>query len=128
MVSRQSALFAAFVALLVYGAQLAHWVLLSHEICASHGEIVHDDDHGEHEAASGEAPRHASELTQSGGDEEEHDHCTALANETTGCIVDAPTLSASLSWQLVATSPTISALVVERLYLLAPKTSPPSVS
>ncbi len=127
MVSVRSALLAACLALVAYGAQLAHWVLLSHEVCASHGEIVHGDHHAPHASLAREAPRPAPELAAGAGDDH-HDHCTAVANHAAACAVEAPTLSTTLRWQPLVAVTRDAPLVSERLYLLAPKTSPPSVS
>jgi len=82
-------LAAATVAWVVVLAQLAttlHFALISHEICAAHGELLHGA------KASDELPRHhaAGSAVLPGGADAEHDHCPLLGRRHDHVALVAP--------------------------------------
>lgn len=115
-------------------ARAGHLLLVAHERCAEHGELVHgDDEHGgtssDTTARVGDAER--EEAAPALGAErapEGHDHCDALAIEhdpqpLAVAVDDVRLLDGYLlPWSL---RPGVNDAAVE-LLLLAPKNSPPT--
>jgi hypothetical protein len=121
------ALLAVCVAWLValsQGANTLHFALISHEICADHGELVHTD-----------ADAHASEhrvpgpAVQAPSEHAGHDHCPVLGRplEQAGLSGAPPATLAALA----VTAPAPAAVETDNgpsraeLLLAAPKQSPP---
>lgn len=124
-------LWCALVAMLAFGAELGHWALLSHSVCAAHGEIVHGDEahaHGHAAAELGDEDERSDTLATSGDDDDDHEHCGAVTHEAHACSVQEPVLAERLAWHPAAWRPVPSHLVATRRFLLAPKTSPPAAS
>jgi hypothetical protein len=125
------------VALLAFGADLGHWVLLSHSLCAAHGEVVHEQHGHAHDAANDASP-HARKpfgasaslagLEADASSDDDHDHCSAVTKDAALSVVRAPEAATLLSWQLIAWRPIDFSAARSRLFLLAPKTSPPAAS
>ena len=118
----------AFVAWLGVVAHLAgtlHFALISHEICADHGELVH------RASASGAEHHHARGpvATPSGADDE-HDHCPVAGRRHDQLAVgEAPVVQVAEAPVALAPSVSTGALVVPSraaLLLAAPKQSPPA--
>ena len=105
-------------------ARSGHMLLVSHAVCAAHGELVHDG----HEASEERHERRSSQdvsATSEHGDS--HEHCNALA---TDAVVSAPPVVhdvAVLPW-IACDAPAGRIVVSSRhaLLLRAPKTSPPA--
>ena len=118
----------AFVAWLGVAAHLAgtlHFALISHEICADHGELVHraSAPGSDHHRASGPVAVPSS-------DGEEHDHCPVAGRRHDHVAVFAAP-GVLVAPALVAPAPAspASSLVApsrKALLLAAPKQSPPA--
>ena len=126
----------AFVALLLVShfARAGHLLLVAHERCAEHGELIHAD--AEH--AAGDAAAHSPETASSNdGDAvapgsapsaSDHEHCDAVAishrpQDVAVTVDDVRLLDGYLlPWSLRGD---VGARNVE-LLLLAPKNSPPA--
>jgi hypothetical protein len=120
----------ALVVWLAFGGHLgglAHFALVSHHVCATHGELVHGDEHAHGLAASAPGPGSAS-FTAPTETDEEHDHCSLLARQKeqlagsgeTAVLLAPATPDAERCPRLDALAPGGEALLA-----LAPKTSPP---
>lgn len=102
-----------------------HLATVRHARCADHGELVHADGHGGHAHQSGTT----LEAPTPDGPADEHDHCTiAVARETPVSLPQIARLPhrptvVELDPPRLACAP---AFATARLYLLAPKTSPPA--
>jgi hypothetical protein len=115
---------AAWLVAFSQGAAMLHFALVSHEICADHGEVVHAGStrHSASAFASGPAARAAL-------DHAEHDHCPLLGRRAEhASLSGAP--SATLSALAVGSSPPAAAATDiapsrAELLLAAPKQSPP---
>ena len=102
-------------------------------MCATHGELVHEDDdhahegeqHGGEQRAEGE---HAAAVEEFDAVDDEHDHCDGYTDDATPCVVAPAPQTASVSWALVSWQPSLVVRSQQRLFLLAPKTSPPVTS
>jgi len=115
----------AWVVAVTHLAQSLHNVVVSHSVCATHGELVHDE--AGHDDAASEAPHSADRQVASTESSEHHDeHCQAVATESSsisgGSMHAPPTL---LSFGLLPVSDHDISLSRRQLLLLAPKTSPP---
>ncbi len=149
--ARAALLALAAVALLL--AQSGHWALVAHAYCATHGDLVHDDhEHrGEaepdatpreggdragaaHEATEREATRHAARAPDRGASpawtaptdhDEGHEHCTVAAHAGDLARVPPSLVEADLLAFVVAAGAPKTPSQARRLYLLAPKASPP---
>jgi hypothetical protein len=103
-----------------------HMALISHAVCAAHGEVTHGEEH----ASAG--PSHDGRDHESGTAADapngEHEHCSGVATSG-GALAEVP--SPVLVRSLV-TPEAIDPLArsrttaTQRLYRLAPKTSPPA--
>jgi hypothetical protein len=123
----------ALVALCILGqfSSLAHSLLVHHDRCAEHGELIHTADHGAHAAADSLAEPAAAPAfdtapgTQSVADDE---HCTVLGHRREQVT---PAVFATLVVHVADAGPSAQAPCVALLvrsiagYLIAPKTSPP---
>jgi hypothetical protein len=112
---------------------LAHFALVSHHVCATHGEVEHGDDHAHapdvaRPTASTDATQAAPSLGAALGAEDEHDDCSVLARQKEQPIAGAGTTP------VLAPAPLAQARSLRRdhepygmapLLALAPKTSPP---
>jgi hypothetical protein len=116
---------AAWLVVLSQLTTALHFALISHEICAAHGELVH---------GSSLAPTHpraeGSATALPGGDKDCHEHCPVLSRrfEHTA-VLDAPGVRLPpLALDSRAASFSPEAVVASRseLLLAAPKQSPPS--
>jgi hypothetical protein len=115
---------AAWLVSISHAAAVLHFALISHQICADHGEVVHA------EAAAHATPTHASEPTaQATSDHAGHDHCPLLGRrldhqallDAPQATLDAPPVSAGvLPPTAIAATPSRAELL-----LAAPKQSPP---
>jgi hypothetical protein len=110
-----------------YVGGLAHFALVTHHVCATHGELVHDDEHSHGLEAPAPGPE-APSFNAQAETEEEHDHCSLFARqkdqvacrgETTVLLAPA-TPSTQTGHRLDVSPPSGGALLA-----LAPKTSPP---
>jgi hypothetical protein len=115
---------AAWLVALSQGAAMLHFALVSHEICADHGEAVHAGaaSHSASAVASGPAA-HAAD------DHAEHDHCPLLGRRTEQADASgAPTATLStLAAAPLAPAAAATEIAPSRaeLLLTAPKQSPP---
>lgn len=109
---------------------LAHFALISHHVCAAHGELAHGDEGHHGHAAEGEgAPAGSqSSLTTTADVEEEHEHCSVFARRQeppTAGHATAGLLAPAVTTCLREGRPDSVAHRGESLLTLAPKTSPP---
>lgn len=118
-------------------SQTAHMTLVSHAVCAAHGELIHDAaasmPHVDgsvsfHEAGlTSHDPGRVRDAVASDDERVEHDHCDALATDD---LLIQPSQALEVmapEWLvLVSRAPDGERVVRERLFLLAPKTSPPA--
>jgi hypothetical protein len=108
--------------MLALGSRLAHMALVAHELCAEHGAITHD--HGAH---AHEAPTSGPAVGQDAAAHDDvHDHCDVLATGATVVAPPALPAPALLSLLLPVTAGPRDGVRGDRLWLLAPKTSPPA--
>jgi hypothetical protein len=119
---------AAWLVVLSYLTTALHFALISHRICAVHGELVHASS-TPHAHVSSSASTRDGAAALPGGEEEGHDHCTLLSRryEHTALLAApsartiAPALERlTIDGQRDAAAPSRSALL-----LAAPKQSPP---
>ena len=115
---------AAWLVAISHAAAVLHFALISHQICADHGEVVHAD------AAIHTTPTNASEpIAEAASDHAGHDHCPLLARrQDHQTLIDAPqaTLAAPrLAPCVLPPTPVDSARSRAALLLAAPKQSPP---
>ena len=110
-------------------AQAGHLTLVSHTVCAVHGELLH----GESETGVRHAHRDDGHLEDDAHihsndvDDDGHGHCDAIATEHGHGIERAAQPAAIITWvMLSASSSARYQRFTSRLYLLAPKTSPPA--
>jgi hypothetical protein len=112
---------------------LAHFALVSHHVCAAHGEIEHADDHSHAPTASApsateEATEGAPSLRPAFGAEDEHDDCSVLARQKDRSALGADTTPALAPAPLAEPRGTRLDAIPYRtaaVIALAPKTSPP---
>lgn len=127
------------VALLCLGTQLSstlHALVVPHEVCAEHGELVHGE-----RGQSGHAPAHApvaaaptqvAGATVQASDSETashaHDHCTSACQRRDALHVRAPRslLPLTASSKLAVKLALPARAATSALFSLAPKTSPPA--
>jgi hypothetical protein len=115
---------AAWLVAISHAAAVLHFALISHQICADHGEVVHAD-----------APVHAASTkasepsAQAAGDHAGHDHCPLLGRRLDNqAMLVAPqaTLAAPRAAPCVLPPATVDrAPSRAELLLAAPKQSPP---
>lgn len=111
-------------------ASALHFALVAHTVCNAHGELVHDDEHETaHVATHGDAEaswRNASRDEHGLG--HEHDHCLVGAVAPAEASVGASQDVLAIFQPETETRAPLAIVVAgrERLYLLAPKTSPPA--
>jgi hypothetical protein len=124
-----AAFFAGAAAWVVVLAQLTaalHFALISHQVCADHGELVHGSLGVRHLQSHG----HESAVT-TGGPETEHDHCPLLSRrlERTAVLEVPGVRLPDVPCTLVCGVVNASGRVPTRgeLLLSAPKQSPPIV-
>lgn len=117
--------FVAWLGVLAHLAGTLHFALISHEICAAHGELVHraSATAAEHGRASGPAA-----APSSAG--EEHDHCpVAGRRHEQVALGEAPAVHVAPAPRVLTPVVGASAGVVpsrDALLLTAPKQSPPA--
>jgi hypothetical protein len=124
-------LFGALAAWLIAGTHLAtslHFTLVSHQICAAHGEVEHADTaHAAHTTHSHGA---AQPGYRGAGEEVEHHQCGLLGAPREDVAVAPPARHgvAPAALLCVATVASAAAPAPERadLLLVAPKQSPPA--
>ena len=108
-------------------AELVHRLVVSHEVCAEHGEVVHGDGHGAPRPAR---PAEGVTIDADAEDDGGHEHCA------TACATLSPPATVAAA-PVVAAAPAFAALTPALprgpplaggvpLLLAAPKTSPPS--
>ena len=125
-------LLAALTVLLIALAPLgrvAHLVIVPHEYCAEHGELVHVEGDGAH-TSHGDSAKLASIESVSSESDDAHEHC-ALAGTSSR---DIAVVASSRSVVLAVDAP--SSLVIQSaepeprafrlILLIAPKASPPA--
>jgi hypothetical protein len=108
-----------------------HFAFVAHTVCSAHGELVHGDAHG---TAHASTPADAEEASwrDASGDEHglahDHDHCLVGVASPAGASVGAsPSVLAIVQPEPETRDPFATVVPgYERLYLLAPKTSPPA--
>jgi hypothetical protein len=105
-----------------------HHVLVHHEVCAEHGELVHsnDESHGHAVTAQNELPGYHVDSSAP----HDHEHCgVSAAVRDAGVVGARPALSleASVSAPTVASIAAASAARSIELLTLAPKLPPPVV-
>jgi hypothetical protein len=111
---------------------LAHFALVSHHVCATHGEVEHGDDHAHAPAVSELPPAEGApagaSLSAVLGAEEEHDGCSVLARQKDSAALGADTAPALAPAPLAEAKTPRSDVARQRagaVIALAPKTSPP---
>lgn len=119
---------AAWLVVVSHLTTALHFALISHEICADHGELVHGSSASHRSAAvPANAGDHAAALP--GGTAEEHDHCPVLSRR-----IEHTAVLANTSVRLPPVTVEHACLVTDRdgvvpsrsaLLLAAPKQSPP---
>jgi hypothetical protein len=115
---------AAWLVTLSHGATALHFALISHEICADHGEVVHA------QARAAHAAHHASTTSAlPGGEHSGHDHCPLMGRRVEqSAFLPAPELRVEgldfLSARAAVEGVTVARSRAE-LLLFAPKQSPP---
>ncbi len=141
-----SAFCVAVLTVMAFAGQLAHWTLVSHELCAAHGELVHGD--GEHDAhgastqpqgaqndhgASADQRRDALDQRSPAADndavgtsdDDDHDHCSTFVDPAERTAMAAPIGSPDVLAHAAPSTAPVTPVITTRRYLLAPKTSPP---
>jgi hypothetical protein len=115
---------AAWLVALSHGAAALHFALISHQICADHGEVTHASA-TEHSTASHAAGPQAESASEHAG----HEHCPLVGRRVEhaallrapGVRVEPPALTLSLVTAATTGVPPSRA----ELLLAAPKQSPP---
>lgn len=132
-------LLTALCVLVAWGAQLAHYALVSHTLCAEHGRLVHASElshggshaHGPHagEASKQHVLDQASERVDNGDAEEhEHDHCALISEHGDQATITSPAVAKQLLWSsALASRPCVWLRADGRRFDVAPKNSPPAV-
>lgn len=124
------------IAVLCVAAQLfglAHMVVVEHERCAEHGELVHGDGHAPGAVAAPIArvtTTAASRALPAWPDEADgdHEHCLSATErrDLRAARVEAPVLVRSAGLQAIHPAGTVA--IARALYRTAPKTSPPQLA
>jgi hypothetical protein len=123
---RVMAALVVWLAALGHLTGLAHFALISHHVCAEHGELTHaeEGDHAHARGASPEAPSPAFAPST----EDEHEHCSVLARRDERATLTR-SVAAVAAPGAAEPSPPPSSEALPRpgaeLFRLAPKTSPP---
>jgi hypothetical protein len=120
----------ALSVLLIGGHTLTtlHTVLVPHEVCAEHGELVHVGHGGEKAKADAPPAPLGPAASQRADDEHSHDHCSLAARTGDDLAVaggGSAELAAVAPVAPVALAPSLDAPVVPALSA-APKQSPPA--
>lgn len=114
----------AIVTVAALGGQLLHMTLVAHAICPSHGEVVHEAHHDEHDTELASARPVVAEPDDDG----HHGHCDAVG--VTAALVSPPSPPAPtqhLTWAEARESRGVDVVASRRRrLLLAPKTPPPA--
>jgi hypothetical protein len=117
--------FVAWLSVLAHLAGTLHFALISHEICADHGELVHRS-----AARAGEHQHPRGPAALPSGENGEHDHCPLIGRRNDQqATVSAPALEvAPAAVGLVPVLGESPRAVPSRaaLLLAAPKQSPPA--
>ena len=111
---------------LLVGSQQLHMLLIEHEVCVDHGHIAHTDDehHEGPEASTSKAL--GGQTAVSSEHEDAHDHCDALATESTHAALHSGQQIERIPYRVQPLLVSLSIVVDRRQLLLrAPKTSPP---
>jgi hypothetical protein len=120
---------AAWLVVVSHLTTALHFALISHEICADHGELVHGSS-GVHRGVNLDASARENAVALPGGEAEGHDHCPVLSRRIehtavlTGPSVRVPSAAierSPLNASRDGVVPSRSALL-----LAAPKQSPPA--
>ena len=125
-------LLAALTVLLIALAPLgrvAHLVIVPHEYCAEHGELVHVEGDGEGAHSHGDSAKLASIESVSSESDDAHEHCALAGSSSRDIAVVASSRAVVLAGD-ASSSPRVGPAESEpgdaRLILLiAPKASPP---
>jgi len=119
------AAFVAWLGVLAHLAGTLHFALISHEICAAHGELVHRA-----AAAEGEHHHARGPVATPSSDGDEHDHCPVAGRRHDHAsvgeardvhVAQAPVAGAPTVAEGTPVAPSRAALL-----LTAPKQSPPA--
>jgi hypothetical protein len=117
-------------ALLALPAQLAHFLLVRHVVCAEHGELVHAGPGAERPAARVGAERRTPGVAlRAAAVGHEHEHCAFASAARDGLAVGRQrAIVAAAALPVAALSSARPLLQGPRvvLFRLAPKTSPPA--
>jgi hypothetical protein len=108
----------------------AHLTLVSHRVCAEHGELIHDgEDHAPRavlERSSAGATIHRRAVADAHG----HDHCLLAAHRRERAVLPPASVVASADFPcaeaVLDAAPSARALRSAVLLRFAPKTSPPA--
>ena len=121
----------AAVAALCLLAQLAgvlHLLVVRHERCAEHGEVVHAGAEPAAHGAEWSVDGHARAIQAAAADagHDDHEHCQALSDRRAAGAAEAPAIACA---DVTASDPGVVAHAAPAracvLYRLAPKTPPP---
>jgi hypothetical protein len=118
--------FLAVVALLVTGTHLSavlHFALVSHGICADHGEMIHAGE--SHDSTSAEGTEAALDVPPDATDAHEHCRFVAKLREQVTARNDASIDLPVLTGLEPAFAPRVVVPTARDILLVAPKQSPP---
>jgi hypothetical protein len=119
---------AAWLVVVTHLTTALHFALISHEICAAHGELVHGSNAVHARVSSGASTRENAAALPA-GDEEGHEHCPVLSRryEHTAVLAAPSVRMASAALERVAVITQRDGIAPSRcrLLLAAPKQSPP---
>lgn len=130
-------LVTALCVLVAWGAQIAHYALVSHTVCADHGRLVHASElsHRDGHAHAAHAPTdsaraskdQASDRLDNGeADEHEHDHCAFLGEHQSHAVHGELVVAQQWLWSLTDDwQPCSWVSWSAQRYMVAPKNSPP---
>lgn len=109
---------------------LAHFALVSHHVCATHGELAHGDEHSHDAAGTEPTTDGSSSVTGASETEKDHEDCSVVARqrEQVASRAGSPPLLAPAPATATAVRPLEDpSLRAAAVLALAPKTSPPVV-
>lgn len=116
---------AAWLVVVTHLTTALHFALISHEICAAHGELVHGSSLLRPHATTG-----GTEAALPAGEQEGHEHCPVLSRRVDHhALFEAPGARLPpVAFDRATVSSHDDAVVTSRaeLLLVAPKQSPPS--
>jgi hypothetical protein len=119
---------AAWLVVVSHLTTALHFALISHEVCAAHGELIHGTS-ASHRRVNVDPTRRENAAALPGGDEEGHDHCPVLSRRLEhSAILAAPSVRiASVTPECAGVSATRDGVIPSRSVrlLTAPKQSPP---